>query len=55
MLTDNELDALRLRALTIGVTTYPVVVPALIEEIQRLRQVVRDLAIDRATHEAAER
>jgi hypothetical protein len=54
-LSDTDLEALRLRALTHGGPTYPYVVPVLIAEIQRLREVVRALAIQQATQDAARR
>jgi hypothetical protein len=48
-----ELEALRLRAMTHGVPTYPYVVPVLVAEIQRLRRVVRELTMQQATRDAS--
>jgi hypothetical protein len=53
VISDADLEALRLRAMTHGVPTYPYVVPALVAEIQRLRRVVRALAIEQATRDAS--
>jgi hypothetical protein len=53
MLTDEELEGLKLRALTGGTVSYPHVVPLLIEEILRLRHVLRGVAITQATHDAS--
>jgi hypothetical protein len=52
-LTDDALEAMRLRVMHSSVLSYSHIVPVLIEEILRLRQVVRGLAIERATHDAA--
>jgi hypothetical protein len=46
--TDAALEALSKRAVSAGYTSYPSTIPVLIDEILRLRQVVRRLAIEQA-------
>jgi hypothetical protein len=50
-ITDPELNTLRQRAVSRGPASYQTIVPVLIDEILRLRRVVRRLAIAQATQD----
>lgn len=49
--TDAALEALSKRAVSAGYSSYPHIMPILIDEILRLRQVVRRLALEAATRD----